>query len=83
MYNFKLNFITLLCYFIFYRITCTPNLCHVIFCDDEAGLQLADKLVDRGATKLRVYCFNASTRQNLKLRYVYTNMTNSDIIMLL
>lgn len=32
---------------------------------------MADRLVDRGANKLRIHYFNASTGQSLKTRYVY------------
>ncbi|KAL0867562.1 hypothetical protein ABMA27_008331 [Loxostege sticticalis] len=35
------------------RITCSPDECHLVFSDDEFhGLQLADRLIERGARKL-------------------------------
>ncbi|KAI5632207.1 zinc-binding dehydrogenase domain-containing protein [Phthorimaea operculella] len=49
------------------RITCSPELAHVVLCDAQSvGLQLAQRLIDRGARKLHLHCANPS--KNLEIR---------------
>ncbi|XP_059052885.1 fatty acid synthase-like [Achroia grisella] len=44
------------------RIKCSPEHCHLVLCDDNFfGLQWADRLVSRGATKLRLHFSRVST----------------------
>ncbi|XP_028159018.1 fatty acid synthase-like [Ostrinia furnacalis] len=44
------------------RITCSPDKSHLVFCDDEYhGLQLAQRLIERGAKKIVLHLPTAPT----------------------
>ncbi|CAG9791620.1 unnamed protein product [Diatraea saccharalis] len=41
------------------RLSCTPNRSHLVVCDSDFGLQVADTLVNHGATKLYLHCLES------------------------
>ncbi|CAH1641260.1 unnamed protein product [Spodoptera littoralis] len=51
------------------RITCSPDRTHLILCNDDTfGLQISDKLVERGAKKIFVHYQKHSSYLQIKIR---------------
>ncbi|XP_026314570.1 fatty acid synthase-like [Hyposmocoma kahamanoa] len=63
------------------RITCSPALSHVVVCADEiVGIQLADRLVRRGAKKLLLHVCGSSGYLRQKIRSWEKNGVNVQIV---
>lgn len=68
-YNYVLVYIYYNVTYIIFRVVCSPRTIHLVVWDGSSlGLQLADRLIIRGAKKLRLVCLNASSQHLLKLR---------------
>ncbi|XP_026332436.1 fatty acid synthase-like, partial [Hyposmocoma kahamanoa] len=49
------------------RLSCSPDSCHIVICDDDSfGVQFANRLVARGATKMHLYTQNVSSYLHMK-----------------
>ncbi|XP_075984128.1 fatty acid synthase-like [Anticarsia gemmatalis] len=52
-----------------HSITCAPEKCQILLWDDDViGVQLADRLIKRGARKLYIQCSKSTSYQNIKIR---------------
>ena len=50
------------------RMICNPDKSNLMFWDDGAlGVQIADKLVHRGAKKLYIHCISLNQYQHYKI----------------
>ncbi|XP_049878856.1 fatty acid synthase-like [Pectinophora gossypiella] len=51
------------------RLTCSPELCHVVICDENIfALQWTERLISRGARKVHLHCGHPSKNLQLKVQ---------------